>query len=126
MSRHNLILGKSGEEAATRFLIHRGYKILARNYKTSLGEIDIVARDKDSLVFIEVKARRSDRFGMPCEAVSKFKQRQISKAALLYLKEKNLLNQNARFDIVSILYSRDEPKLDLIKDAFELDKSFPY
>jgi putative endonuclease len=107
-------------------LIHRGYKILARNYKTSLGEIDIVARDKDSLVFIEVKARRSDRFGMPCEAVSKFKQRQISKAALLYLKEKNLLNQNARFDIVSILYSRDEPKLDLIKDAFELDKSFPY
>jgi len=126
VSKANLYLGRSGEEAAANFLKKNGYKILARNYKSRLGEIDIIAKDKDTLAFIEVKTRLSDKFGLPQEAVMKSKQRQISKAALSFLKEKNLLHEKARFDVVSVEYSQDKPKLDLIKNAFELDKSFTY
>lgn len=126
MSKQNLYLGKSGEEAATNFLKENGYKILVRNYKTKLGEVDIIALDKDTLCFIEVKTRYSLKFGSPLEAVSKFKQRQISKAALKFLKENNLLNKRARFDVVSVIYSDEVPKLDLVKNAFELDSSFIY
>ena len=126
MSKENLYLGSSGEDAAVDLLKKRGYRILARNYKTKLGEIDIIARDKDTLAFIEVKARHSDRFGLPQEAVSVSKQRQISKAALIFLKEHSLLEKKARFDVVSVVYSKDKPQLDLIKNAFELDNSFTY
>lgn len=121
MSKKHLYLGASGEETAANFLKENGYKIIVRNYKTKLGEIDIIAKDKDTFAFIEVKTRRSNRFGSSLEAISKVKQRQISKAALHYLKENNLLNKKARFDVVSVAYSEDRPKLDLIKDAFELD-----
>lgn len=125
--REHIYLGKSGEETAVNLLKENGYKILARNYRTKLGEVDIVALDKDTLCFIEVKTRHSDRFGLPKEAVSASKQRQISKVALLFLKENNLLDKKARFDVVSVIYSQKQrPRLDLIKDAFELDKSFSY
>jgi len=126
MSKQNLYLGKTGEEAAVSFLKDNGYKILARNYKTKIGEIDIVAKDKDTFAFIEVKTRHSDRFGEPFESVVKSKQRQISKAALVFLKENNLLEKKARFDVVSIIYAQDTPELNLIKNAFELDSSFSY
>ena len=126
MSKQNLYLGKIGEEAAVGLLKDNGYKILQKNYKTKLGEIDIIAKDKDTICFIEVKARQTDRFGLPCEAISKFKQRQISKAALIFLKGKNILDKKARFDIVSIIYSEEKPKLDLIRGAFELDNYFLY
>lgn len=126
MYKQNLSTGKSGEELAVALLEDNGYKILARNYKTRLGEIDIVARDKDAICFIEVKTRHSDKHGLPQEAISGFKQRQISKTALIYLKENNLLDKKARFDVVSIIYSENTPKLDLIKDAFELDGDFVY
>lgn len=126
MSRENLYLGRSGEDVAADLLKGKGYKILVRNYKTKLGEIDIIARDKDTLAFIEVKTRHSDRFGLPQEAVSVSKQRQISKAALMFLKENNLLEKKARFDVISVVYSKDKPQLDLIKNAFELDNSFTY
>jgi putative endonuclease len=126
VSKQNLYLGKRGEEAAVGLLKDNGYKILLRNYKTKLGEIDIIAKDKDTICFVEVKTRYSERFGLPAEAVFRSKQRQISKAALVFLKEKNLLDKKARFDVISILYSEDNPKLDLIKNAFELDASFTY
>ena len=126
MSKAHLYLGKSGEEAAVNFLKNNGYRILARNYKTKLGEIDIIARDKDTLCFIEVKTRHSDRYGLPAEAVSLPKQRQIAKAALFFLKERNLLEKKARFDVVSVLYSEGAAKTDLIKNAFELDAEFTY
>ena len=126
MSKQNLFLGRSGEEAAGRFLKEKGYKILKRNYKSKLGEIDIIALDKDTLCFIEVKARNSLRFGEPCEAVSCFKQRQISKAALMYLKEHGRLDKKSRFDVVSVTYSGDSPKFDLIQNAFELSQDFIY
>jgi len=126
VSKQNLYLGKSGEEIATCLLKDNGYKILARNYRTKLGEIDIIARDKDTVCFIEVKTRNSDRFGFPVEAISISKQRQISKAALMFLKQNNLLDKKARFDVVSIICSENTPKLDLIKNAFELNENFSY
>ena len=119
-------LGKSGEELAADFLKQNGYKIIARNYKTRLGEIDIIASDKDTLCFIEVKTRTSDRFGTGQEAVLGRKQRQISKTSLLYLKDNNLLNKKARFDVVSVTYCSGAPALNLIKNAFELDGAFTY
>ena len=126
MSKEHIYLGRSGEEKALSFLKGQGYKILARNYRNKFGEIDIVAKDRDTLSFIEVKTRHSDRFGLAQEAVSSAKQRQISKAALVYLKDNNLLGQKARFDVVSVNYSEDNPQLDLIKNAFELDNNFTY
>lgn len=122
--KQNLEVGKSGEEAAVELLKASGYKILARNYKTRIGEIDIIAFQGDTLCFIEVKSRNSLRFGLPQEAVSAEKQRQISKAALSFLKSNNLLNRKARFDVVSVLYSKDGPKLDLIRNAFDLNCDF--
>ncbi len=126
MSKQNFQFGKSGEEIALGLLKKSGYKILARNYRTRLGEIDIVACDKDTICFIEVKSRHSDKFGSPQEAVLKSKQRQISKAALVFLKEKNLLDRKARFDVVSVLSADEAPKLELIRNAFELDGGFTY
>lgn len=126
MYKQHLNLGKSGEDLAVSLLEENGYRILARNYKTKLGEIDIVACDKDIICFVEVKTRHSDKCGLPEEAISGFKQRQISKAALVYLKKNYLLDRRARFDVVSIIYSEDAPKLNLIRDAFELDEDFVY
>ncbi len=126
MHKEHLTLGKSGEELAAGLLKKNGYRILARNYKTRLGEIDIVASDKDTLCFVEVKTRRSDKHGLPQEAVTGFKQRQISKAALIYLKENNLWDKKARFDVVSVICSGSTPQLDLTKDAFSLNSDFTY
>jgi putative endonuclease len=120
----NLCLGKSGEEAAIELLKNSGYKVWHRNYRTRLGEIDIIAKDKDTICFVEVKTRLSDKQGLPAESISRVKQRHISKAALMFLKEKNLLSQKARFDVVAIAYSEGVPKIDLIKNAFELDNTF--
>ena len=125
-NKGNLYLGRQGEEAAVNLLKDSGYKILLRNYKSKLGEIDIIAKDKDTFCFIEVKTRHADKFGLPQEAVSASKQRQIAKSALMFLKEKNLLDRRARFDVVSVLYSKDGPRVDLIKDAFELDQAYTY
>lgn len=119
-------IGKRGEEAAAGLLKENGYKILARNYKSRLGEIDIIALDKGTFCFVEVKAREGVACGYPQEAVSKFKQRQVSKTALYFLKEKGFLNKKARFDVVSVIYEGGLPQLSLIKDAFELDSQFTY
>jgi putative endonuclease len=127
VSKQNLYLGRSGEELAARFLKKNGYKIILRNYKNRFGEIDIIARDKDALCFIEVKTRSSDRFGLPQEAISAFKKRQLTKVALGFLKEKVLLNVKARFDVVAVIDSAEgNIKTELIKDAFEIEGAFSY
>lgn len=120
----NQALGKKGEEIAVRLLKNNGYKILLRNYKTKLGEIDIIAQDKNTFCFVEVKSRSSLGRGLPKEAVSIKKQRQISKSALLFLKENHLLNKKARFDVVSVSCPDKEPKSELIKNAFELEERY--
>ncbi|MDD5409785.1 MAG: YraN family protein [Candidatus Omnitrophica bacterium] len=124
MPGKNIEFGKQAESAAVKFLQGQGYKLIRRNYKTKFGEIDIIAEDKGVICFVEVKARHTRLFGEPAEAVSTAKQRQISKAAICYLKENNLLERQARFDVTSLLYKEDVPEIDLIKDAFDLNSGF--
>ena len=116
----NKELGKRGEEVAIRFLKNNGYQILQKNYVCKLGEIDIVAREKDTLAFVEVKTRTSLLFGPPELSVTSFKQRQLSKAALYFLKEKKLGEVKARFDVVAVLLGPGGEEIKLIKDAFDL------
>ncbi len=125
-SNKHIELGRSSEDLAVDYLRENGYRIIKRNYKTKLGEIDIIAKDKDVLCFIEVKSRKTERFGSPREAVSNLKQRKISRVALAYLKENNLLDSKARFDVVAIIYPDNKPQFELIKDAFELEEKFLY
>jgi putative endonuclease len=112
--------GKKGEDIAVAYLISRGYRIVERNYKCPLGEIDIVARDGDELVFVEVKSRKSEEFGDPQLAVGLKKQKKVSRISLAYLKEKHLYPCNARFDVVAIKMLPDGSTVELIQNAFEL------
>jgi len=113
-------LGKKGEEKALRFLKKKGYRIIEQNYICKLGEMDIIAKEKDTLVFVEVKTRTSMVFGPPQLAVTKFKQRQLSKVALNFLKEKKIEDIKARFDVVAILLPPEGEEIELIRDAFDL------
>ena len=114
----NRLLGDRGERAAARFLRRRGLRVLPRGYRTRLGEIDLIARDGDTLVFVEVKARRQ---GVPAEAVTPEKQRRITLAALHFLRKYGLLEVRSRFDIVAIVWpdERGEPQIEHIPNAFE-------
>ncbi|UCD32344.1 MAG: YraN family protein [Desulfobacterales bacterium] len=112
--------GKESESIAVKHLRKQGYKILEQNYRTKMGEIDIIAKDKKTLVFIEVKARRSHLFGNPKWAITPKKQRQISKVALYYLKVTKQTKAKARFDVVTIRSFEEKPRIDIIKNAFEL------
>ncbi|TRZ96458.1 YraN family protein [bacterium] len=126
MLKENLGLGRLAEEIAVTFLEENGFQILARNFRIRLGEVDIVAKEKDTFCFIEVKSKSSDRFGDPLEAVSLIKQRQISRVALSYLKENKLLHKSARFDVVSVVFTQSGPKIELIRDAFNLGGELSY
>ncbi len=112
--------GKKGEDIACAYLKRRGYRIVERNYKCPLGELDIVARDGDAIVFVEVKSRKSEEFGDPQLAVGLEKQKKVSRISLTYLKEKHLYPCNARFDVVAIKMLPDGITIELIQNAFEL------
>ncbi|MEW6416667.1 MAG: YraN family protein [Nitrospirota bacterium] len=114
-------LGTEGEELAVRFLKNKkGYKIITRNYKTPIGEIDIIAKDGDTLVFIEVKTRTDDSFGYPFEAVNKRKKQKLKNLALFYLKNQGK-EFPIRFDVLSIFcMDNGEKEIEHIKDAFEV------
>jgi putative endonuclease len=119
----NSCVGNQGEEIAANYLTARGYRILERNFRCKGGEVDIIARDPGdkSLVFVEVKARRGLTYGVPQLAVTPFKQRQISKAALTWLAKNRLLDVNARFDVIAILLHTDAAhNIEHIQNAFEL------
>ncbi|MDP2939301.1 MAG: YraN family protein [Candidatus Omnitrophota bacterium] len=126
MSLRNIELGKSGEEIAILFLKQKGYKIIKTNYKSRLGEVDIIAWDKDFICFIEVKTRTSLEKGLPEESITKNKQHQITKAALSYLRENKLWDKPARFDVVSVLRNEEVNKIELIQNAFELEARYRY
>jgi putative endonuclease len=113
-------LGKKGEELAIRFLKKKGYRMIEKNYVCKMGEMDLIAREKDTLVFIEVKTRTSTTFGPPQLAVNPKKQSQMSKVALHFLKEKRLEDVKARFDVVAILLGPKGEEIELINDAFDL------
>lgn len=124
MLSENLRFGKAAENAAAEFLKARGYKILERNYKNKFGEIDIIAQHDGVICFLEVKARHSLGQGVPQEAVSTLKQRQICRVAVAYLKSKRLLEHAARFDVLALLYVNNQPEITLITNAFELSANF--
>jgi putative endonuclease len=111
-------LGDQGESLAAAALKKQGYKILERNYSTPLGEIDLIARHQGCLVFIEVKTRRSLRFGHPLEGVTVAKQRRLQRLADYYMKQKRLKEQPIRFDVVAITVMDNGPTLEIIKGAF--------
>ncbi len=113
-------LGEQGEALAIRHLKRAGYKIIETNYRTRLGEIDIIAKDKDTIVFVEVKTRTSVHFGSPKWAVTPQKQKKISMVALYYLKATEQSTARARFDVVALISNRDKPQVEIIKNAFEL------
>jgi len=121
MSVDRKSLGKKGEDLATAYLKERqGYKILRRNYRCVLGEMDIIAKDRDVLSFVEVKTRGSARFGIPQESVNKRKQHQLSKVALEFINRYRVHYTKARFDVVAVYLLPGEERIELIKDAFEL------
>jgi putative endonuclease len=114
-------LGARGEEIALRFLKQRRFKILAQNYRSTFGEVDIIARDPDNILsFIEVKTRSSRTHGTPQEAVNPRKQAQISRVALEFIQRYRLEQQRARFDVVAVQFSAAGYTVDLIQNAFDL------
>lgn len=113
-------LGRTGEELACRELRSRGYTILDRRYRTRAGELDIIARQDGIIVFVEVKARMSNDFGAPVDAVTRWKQRRICSMAADYLARKRLAEVPCRFDVVAITYRASEkPMIEIIANAFE-------
>ncbi len=112
--------GKDSEDLATKHLKKSGYKILQRNYRCELGEIDIVATEKGTIAFVEVKARQTGFFGDAKAGVTPKKQKKISMVALYYLKENGKSDVNARFDVVAIDNRWGEIEVEIIKNAFEL------
>lgn len=113
-------LGKSGEDLACRELQRQGYLIVARRYRTRYGEIDIVARDGATVVFIEVKARTSDRYGDPAESVTLHKQARITAMAEDFIARRGLEGAPCRFDVVAVTFGEaGKLQVELIKGAFD-------
>lgn len=120
MTRNRLTLGRQGEDAAAHYLKRKGMTILARNLRTPVGEIDLVARHRRFLVFVEVKTRRGSLFGSPFEAVGPRKQGQIIRAAKWYLNAIPQQKLQPRFDVVAIMVCGDELRIEHLPGAFEV------
>ena len=127
-SRPEHLRGAHGEKLACRYLKRSGFKILLRNFRgRSGGEIDIVCRDNDTLVFVEVKTRAHEDFGRPVEAVDREKQKRISRGALAWLRMLDNPDILFRFDVVEVIIADDaKPRLELIRNAFPLSKPYLY
>ena len=120
MTRERLELGAFGEDLAFKKIKRLGYKKILRNYRCPLGEVDLIAKDGDTLVFIEIKTRKGRPIGYAKEAVNAKKKRQLSKVALAYMKSNNCCDIKARFDVVAICLGQGEPEIEVIKNAFDL------
>jgi putative endonuclease len=112
-------LGELGEDLACAELSRRGYELLDRRYRTRFGEIDIVARHRGAIVFVEVKARAGRAFGDGAAAVTEGKQHRIGQMAIDFLSRRRLTNQPCRFDVVAISFDRGLPRVDVYENAFE-------
>jgi putative endonuclease len=119
MSRSRVVLGKTGEDLACAELEKRGYAIIARRYRRRGGEIDIIARHGETMVFVEVKAREGHAFGDAAEAVTAFKRRRIAQLALDYVTRRRLLHCPCRFDVVSIHFDAGRPRIEVFQNAFD-------
>ncbi len=114
-------VGSAGEILATSYLKKLGYKIIEKNFRLRYGEIDIIAKDRDCICFIEVKTRTSDKFIAPFESVNKKKQKKIIALANMWLSNKGLNHLRCRFDIISLLLDKKYSVIEMehIKDAFD-------
>jgi putative endonuclease len=114
-------LGDLGERLAAEYLRGLGFEIIARQQSNQLGEIDLIARDGQSIVFVEVKTRQSTSAGLPAEAVTPHKQRQLTRSALAWLKRNGLLECRTRFDVVAIIVPQAgaTPEITHYRNAFE-------
>lgn len=115
-------LGRQGEALAAAYLEQCGYVIVARNYRSRQGELDLVAEDGGTIAFVEVKTRRDGAAVGPFEAVTKAKQRQMARVALDYLARHGQEERPARFDVVAVTFAGNAPRIELMKNAFSLDE----
>ena len=120
MSRARVVFGKTGEDLACRELERRGYAIIERRYRRRRGELDIVARDGPTLVFVEVKARESRDFGDGAESVNWFKRRTMVHLAIEYVTRHRLIDEPCRFDVVAIHLEAGQPVIEVYQNAFDI------
>lgn len=121
----HLRLGRLGEKAAKRHLLKKGLKFLTANFKTQRGEIDLILRDNDCLVFVEVKTRSSDQWSRPAAAVNAGKKRRLSKVAMEYLKQLDDRRVKFRFDIVEVLWGDGQAReIRHLPNSFALAKPY--
>ncbi len=124
---NNRELGNYGETVAIQYLVGEGYDILAKNFKCRHGEIDIIAKKDDYIIFVEVKTRRSLSYGTPAEAVDRKKQMKYGKIASIYIRNERLFDSSYRFDIIEIYISScDSYTINHIENAFQLTNTNIY
>lgn len=114
---NNKIKGKAGEDIVSKYIEKQGYEVIERNFRTSIGEIDIIAAHDGCIVFIEVKTRKNDEYGMPAEAVDTKKQQTISRVASQYLQKYNKFDYPVRFDVAEVWI--EQSKITIIQNAFD-------
>ncbi len=115
--------GQQGEREAEQFLAAQRYTIIARNYRCPFGEVDLIALDRQTIVFVEVRTHTGEAFGDPLASVTARKQRQIARTALHYLSRNRLSDREARFDVIGIRWEKEKPHLTHIRGAFDLPPS---
>ncbi len=120
MTNKNQLTGKHGEDIAETYLIDDGYEIITRNYRCRFGEIDIIAARNGTLIFVEVKTRSDQRYGLPRESVTYAKQRVIIKTAQQYIQRYKIKDKLFRFDVIEIFYDRQPTHVVHIDNAFSL------
>lgn len=116
------MIGSDGEEKAVQYLVQQGCSIIMTNYTCKIGEIDIIAKDEETVLFIEVKWRKNIKMGRPYEAVNYPKQMKVIKSAMLYAQQKNLFEKPMRFDVIEIVGE----EISWLKNAFYLENNLKY
>jgi len=115
-------VGQKAEEEACHYLQTQGLKVVTRNFRCKMGEIDLIMQDLQEIVFVEVRVRNNPNFGSGIDSVDYFKQRKLIKTATLYLSQKKWLDKvNCRFDVIGISYAKTKAAIEWIKDAFPVD-----
>ncbi|HEX9445774.1 MAG TPA: YraN family protein [Candidatus Binatia bacterium] len=114
------VLGREGERIAEKYLARKGYRLVERNYRCPLGELDLIALDRRVIVFVEVKTRADESFGPPLESVHPRKQQKMIGAARFFLNAHKLHNREARFDVVGVSFDGQKPVVEHIENAFEV------
>ena len=114
---HTQAIGKIGEDEAAKYLEQNGYKILDRNFKCKIGEIDIIALEKEEIVFIEIKTRINKKYGLACEAVTKQKLKHIYKTAGYYLYTRNMLYERCRIDVIEVYLQKSKIIINHLKQV---------